>query len=84
MIDTIQHWAFIIFTFIVWFYIGGCVFLAAPTFAVSDLNCSISNETDEKVKTRLKWNRNAHFVYMSIYPIGFIVLGLYHNGLLSW
>lgn len=84
MMETIQHWAFIIFTFIAWFYIGGCVFLASPAFSVSSLNCDISNEKDEKVKARLKLNRNAHYVYMSIYPIGFIVLGLYHNGLLTW
>ncbi len=82
MIDIIQHWAFIICTFIVWFYLGGCIFLLGPAFSVSELNCCISNCTDEKEKFRLTWNRNAYFVVMSIYPIGFVLLILYHAGAL--
>lgn len=83
MIDTIQHWAFIIATFLAWFYIGGCVFLFGPAISVSELKCARSNTKDEKEKKRLQWNINAYYVYMSIYPVGFLLLGLYHGGVLA-
>lgn len=84
MIDTIQHWAWIIFTLLVWIYIGGIVFLLGPAFSLSEMKCARTNVKDPKEHKRLTVSINILYCWVAIYPLGFIALILHHCGVLSW
>ena len=83
MWETVLKGAEIFFHLMAWFYIAGAIFIVGPAISVSELNCFIKNEEDEGKKRAHKVSRNCYYVWMSIYPIGFIVLILYHAGVLS-
>lgn len=84
MMGTIQHWAWIVFTFLTWFYVGGVVFLLGPAFSLSEMKCALSNEKDPKERKRLKFSIYILYSWVAIYPISFIALILYHAGVITW
>lgn len=64
---------------IVWFYLGGSLFLAAPAFYVSDMNLGIHYAKNEGRPVRsLKIMRNLFILINGIaYIGGYVVIFLY-------
>lgn len=83
MFDSIVHWVGIVVQFLVWFYMGGSLFAFLPSIRISELNCFIPQETNPKIKRSMQITRVWWWCVVSIWPLGFIALILYHSGLLS-